>query len=189
MSKTQYLALLRGINVGGNNVIKMVDLKTCFESMGFAEVTTYIQSGNVLFSSEEQDTSKLTHKIEQVLSEQFNYQSLVVVLSYGQLENVVKKAPENFGSNHAEYRYDVLFLKEPLTAEDAIKNIRLREGVDQAYQGEEVLYTTKLISKAGKSYLTKIISLPMYKFLTIRNWNTTLNLFVLMHKNHVPKAK
>lgn len=183
MIKTQYLALLRGINVGGNNVIKMVDLKTCFEYMGFTDVTTYIQSGNVLFSSEVQDKRKLTQEIEHVLSERFNYQSLVVVLSYGQLENTVKKAPENFGSNHAEYRYDVLFLKEPLKSEEAIKNIRLREGVDQAYQGKEVLYTSKLISKAGKSYLTKIVSHPMYQSLTIRNWNTTLNLLVLMHKN------
>lgn len=46
---TRYLALLRGINVGGKNIIKMADLKACFESLGFADVVTYIQSGNVLF--------------------------------------------------------------------------------------------------------------------------------------------
>ena len=48
MIKTKYLALLRGINVGGNNIIKMTDLKACFESLGLADVFTYIQSGNVL---------------------------------------------------------------------------------------------------------------------------------------------
>ncbi|NCP46313.1 MAG: DUF1697 domain-containing protein, partial [Flavobacteriales bacterium] len=48
----QYLALLRGINVGGNNIIKMVDLKACFEKMGFTDVKTYIQSGNVIFTSD-----------------------------------------------------------------------------------------------------------------------------------------
>jgi uncharacterized protein (DUF1697 family) len=55
----KYLALLRGINVGGNNIIKMVDLKACFEKMGFLDVSTYIQSGNVLFSSPETSLTKL----------------------------------------------------------------------------------------------------------------------------------
>ncbi|MBE7556783.1 MAG: DUF1697 domain-containing protein [Anaerolineales bacterium] len=53
MVETQYVALLRGINVGGNNLTKMIDLKACFEKMGLAEVATYIQSGNVLFSTPE----------------------------------------------------------------------------------------------------------------------------------------
>lgn len=56
----RFVALLRGINVGGNNIIKMADLKTCFEEMGFANVVTYIQSGNVLFDSNETDQLKLT---------------------------------------------------------------------------------------------------------------------------------
>ena len=51
MADTQYLALLRGINVGGNNIIKMADLKACFERLGFTGVATYIQSGNILFKS------------------------------------------------------------------------------------------------------------------------------------------
>jgi uncharacterized protein (DUF1697 family) len=55
MSIVQYLALLRGINVGGKNIIKMADLKACFESLGFSDVVTYIQSGNVLFKSADKD--------------------------------------------------------------------------------------------------------------------------------------
>lgn len=61
MKSNQYLALLRGINVGGKNIIKMVDLKASFEEMGFLNVVTYIQSGNVLFQSEDKDKVVLTN--------------------------------------------------------------------------------------------------------------------------------
>jgi uncharacterized protein (DUF1697 family) len=180
MSLTLYCALLRGINVGGNNIIKMIDLKSCFESMGLSNVSTYIQSGNVLFSSEKNDTSTLVEMIEVRLSKAFDYQSKIVLISKKQMETVIKKAPDNFGTDPEKYRYDVVFLKEPLTAADAIKSIKLREGVDTVIQGKDVLYFSRLIEMAGKSYLNKIISLPIYKNMTIRNWNTTSKLFDLM---------
>lgn len=176
----QYLALLRGINVGGNNIIKMVDLKACFESMGFSDVRTYIQSGNVLFKSAEKNVEKLTKEIEEKLSEKFSYKSVVVVVTGEQLKEVVEKAPKSFGHHPAEYRYDVIFLKDPLTSQEAIKDVREREGVDKAYSGKDVLYFERIISKALQSYLAKIITLPIYKFMTIRNWNTTTKLLSMM---------
>ena len=182
MIVTQYLALLRGINVGGNNIIKMVDLKACFESIGFTNVVTYIQSGNILFNSEEQDNVKLTKKIENKLSDSFSYKSKIVLVTYNQLETIIRNAPETFGVNPDEFRYNVLFLKYPLTSEEAIKSVKIKEGVDNAYSGKDVLYFSQLISKAGQSYLTKIISHPVYQNMTIRNWNTTTKLFGLMNK-------
>jgi len=176
----QYLALLRGINVGGNNIIKMVDLKACFESMGFSDVRTYIQSGNVLFKSAEKNVGKLTKEIEEKLSKKFSYKSVVVVVTHDQLKEAVEKAPKGFGQDPTEYRYDVVFLKDPLTSEEAIKDVREREGVDKVYLGKDVLYFTRLISSASQSYLAKIITLPIYKFMTIRNWNTTTKLLSMM---------
>jgi len=67
----KFVALLRGINVGGKNVIKMADLAACFQAQGFANVRTYIQSGNVIFSATETDRSRLAGQIEQVLSSAF----------------------------------------------------------------------------------------------------------------------
>jgi uncharacterized protein (DUF1697 family) len=180
MSLTYYCALLRGINVGGNNIIKMSELKSCFESMSFSNVLTYIQSGNVLFSSENTEKAKLIDMIETQLSETFDYQSKIVLITKKQLETVIKKAPESFGTEPERFRYDVVFLKEPLTATDAVKSIKIREGVDTVIPGKDVLYFSRLIELAGKSYLTKIISLPIYKNMTIRNWNTTSKLFDLM---------
>jgi uncharacterized protein (DUF1697 family) len=179
---THYLALLRGINVGGNNIIKMVDLKKCFETIGFTDVVTYIQSGNVLFKSEEQDKGKLIIKIEKELSDRFSYKSKIVLVTKTQLESVVNDAPMGFGTLPEEYKYDVFFIKSPLTPTKAIKSIKLRDGVDCVFVGIDVLYFHHLISKAGQSYLTKVIGLPIYQSMTIRNWNTTTKLFELMCK-------
>jgi len=180
MAESQYLALLRGINVGGKNIIKMADLKACFEDMGFSDVLTFIQSGNVLFKSMEKDKSKLTTKIEGGLSERFGYKSRIVTVTNKELKRAVEGAPKGFGKNLDKYRCDVIFLKEPLTVKEAMKNVRVREGVDNAYAGKTVLYFSRLITRASQSYLTKIIALPMYQNMTIRNWNTTTKLLALM---------
>jgi uncharacterized protein (DUF1697 family) len=179
MKTTQFMALLRGINVGGNNIIKMIDLKTSFINMGLEDVVTYIQSGNVMFKSAESDKVKLIHKIEKNLSDTFNYNSKIVLITLSQLENIVNNAPPGFGSAPYEYRYDVLFLKSPLTAIEAMESIKLREGVDNAYPGKDVIYFSRLISQVSKSYMSKIITLPIYKNMTIRNWNTTTKLLMI----------
>ena len=184
MTETQYLALLRGINVGGKNIIKMADLKACFENIGFTDVVTYIQSGNVLFKSAEKDKVKLINKIEKVLSERFNYKSRIVTVTHKQLKKVVEGAQRGFGKNADKYRYDVIFLKEPLTPNEAMKNVSAKEGVDNAYAGEYVLYFSRLIRKAAQSHLTKIITLPVYQNMTIRNWSTTTKLLALMEKRN-----
>jgi uncharacterized protein (DUF1697 family) len=176
MGEIQYVALLRGINVGGNNIIKMVDLKACFEKMGLAEVASYIQSGNVLFSTPEKDKTRLINSIEKALSESFDYHSRIVLITHEHLKSIVADAPPGFGQQKETYRYDVIFLKEPLTADEAMKSVTTRAGVDTAHQGQDVLYFSRLISKATQSHLTKIVSLPMYQNMTIRNWNTTTRL-------------
>jgi uncharacterized protein (DUF1697 family) len=182
MADTQYLVLLRGINVGGKNIIRMTDLKACFESMGFSDVATFIQSGNVLLGSAEKDKIKLTHKIEKVLSEKFSYTSRVVVISHQELKRVVKQAPEGFGTEPAKYRCDVIFLKEPLTSKEAMKNVSIKEGVDSASAGKSALYFSRLSSRASQSRLPRLITLPVYQNMTIRNWNTTTKLLALMEK-------
>ena len=172
----RYIALLRGINVGGNNIIKMADLKLCFENMGFTNVVTYIQSGNVLFDSNENDYQKLTLEIENALSERFNYNSKIVLLAQTDLNRIVNAAPNGFGVNPDEYRYDVIFLKPPVTSEEALSKIKTKEGVDFVTAGDGVVYFSRLSSKSSQSQMTRMIGTAIYKELTIRNWNTTCKL-------------
>jgi uncharacterized protein (DUF1697 family) len=178
----RYVALLRGINVGGKNLIKMSALKACFEANGFEDVATYIQSGNVLFASPETRAAGLTRRIESMLAETFGYEATVVVRNRTQMRAVVERAPKTFGAEQVRYRYDVIFLKEPLTATIALKSVPTKPGVDEAHAGTGVLYFSRLIEKATQSQLNKIISSPIYPSVTIRNWNTTTKLVRMMNE-------
>jgi len=148
MNRDRHVALLRGINVGGNNIIKMADLRGCFEAMGFSEVETYIQSGNVVFSSKPATKATLTRTIEKTLGKAFGYASLVVLVPSEELERVVAQVPSGFGKQPDRYRYDVLFVKEPLTTREALQQITTNPGVDAADAGEHALYFRRLISRA-----------------------------------------
>ena len=174
------LALLRGINVGGRNVIRMAELRNCFEAEGFRDVVTYIQSGNVIFRSPSSGLGTLTVRIEGMLVAAFGYKGRVAVRSRKQMQAVVEGAPEGFGARPDAYRYDTLFLMPPLTPADAMKQVRTKPGVDEAWAGGGVLYFSRLIDKASRSHLSRIASMPVYQSMTIRNWNTTTRLLRMM---------
>ena len=112
----RYVALLRGINVGGNNLIKMANLKACFEALGFVDVATYIQSGNIVFTTGESGAEKLTRRAEAAIAAAFGCASRVVLRSGRQMRDIVARAPAGFGTQPERYRYHVIFLKAPLTA-------------------------------------------------------------------------
>ena len=180
----EFVALLRGINVGGNNLIKMSELKRCFDKLGFGNVRTFIASGNVLFEHAEAVGPKLTARIEATLEKTFDYRASIVLRSAKELRAIVTGAPQGFGREPAKFRYDVIFLKQPLTASVAMKSVRTKDGVDQAFAGKGVLYFSRLIAKATQSQMGKIVGLPVYKSMTIRNWNTTTKLLALMQSSN-----
>ncbi|MDE2710515.1 MAG: DUF1697 domain-containing protein [Acidobacteriota bacterium] len=179
-SPETWVALLRGINVGGKNVIRMADLRSAFEAEGFRDVVTYIQSGNVIFRCSGSTAGALTTRIEEMLATAFGYQARVMLRSRRQMEAVVAGAPAGFGSQPDRHRYDVIFLRDTLTAKDAMRDVLVRPGVDEAWAGEGVLYFSRLISQASRSYLSRLASMPVYQEMTIRNWNTTTRLLRLM---------
>jgi uncharacterized protein (DUF1697 family) len=179
MAEHRYVALLRGINVGGANLVKMVDLKQSFEAMGFESVRTYIQSGNVLFAAKtKQNAKSLVARIERALAKRFGAARIVIV-STAELSRVVKEAPKGFGTQPKKYRYDVLFVKAPLTAKAALAEIPTNPEVDTATAGKHAVYFRRLIAKATQSRLSRVVALPIYKNMTIRNWNTTTKLLAM----------
>ncbi|MDN6692556.1 MAG: DUF1697 domain-containing protein, partial [Enterococcus sp.] len=90
----QYIALLRGINISGKNKISMALLKEAFEKKGFSEVKTYINSGNVLFSSEDRDQERLIRDCEALIVEAFDLVIPVVVVEVEELRRLLEEAPE-----------------------------------------------------------------------------------------------
>lgn len=180
MIYVKYLVLLRGINVGGKNMVAMSALRVCLEGMGLKNLTTYIQSGNVLFESSLKSTAALSRKIEDALSAELLKGAQVVVVSQQQLKSVVAKAPVGFGADTAKYRYDVMFIRAPLRARDLLPTIALKEGVDEAFESNGVVYFRRLTRLASQSKLPRLVSTPAYKSMTIRNWNTVTKLCELI---------
>ena len=179
---TPYLALLRGVNVGGRNPVAMAHLRDAFEAAGYGAVRTYIQSGNVLFESPAPAAS-LEGELESMLERRFGLPLVVVVRSHRQLRSVVQKAPAGFGQEPGSYHSDVIFLKAPLTSRTAMRVVTLREGVDQAWPGTGVVYFARLSERRTQSRMGSIVGTPEYKSMTIRSWTTTTKLLALLDGN------
>lgn len=181
---TVYIALLRGINVGGKNIIKMNDLKKVFESIGLNEVQTYIQSGNVLFKSNEEKgllLKKIEHEIERV----FGFSVTVILRTSQELEQILKNCPfsekeilEAESSSKSESLYVAILGNVPLQEKteklDAYKN----ETDGYEIIGKEVflLFYNSIRNSKLASNLHKL-EVPV----TVRNWKT-INRLVLLAK-------
>jgi uncharacterized protein (DUF1697 family) len=179
MNQTKYISFLRGINVGGKNIIKMTTLKEVVEKCGFRNVSTFIQSGNVIFEAEG-NIKKITNRLETVISKAFNYQSRIVLVSHDQLRRVLSEVPNKW-KNHDDLRCYIAFIKEPVTAEAVLAEVKLKEGIDSAKVGKGVLYMSTLLSGVKKSGFTNLIGKKVYKYITIRNYNTAQKILERMN--------
>ncbi len=118
----RYVALLRGINVGGKTLIKMGELKTCIEALGLDSVSTYIASGNVLFESEEADGAELETKIERAVEQRFGLPVKVVVLDRASYERIVDSIPKSWVGD-ASVRANIAFVRRDIDAKQVIREL------------------------------------------------------------------
>src|SRR5690349_2804550 len=142
---TTYLVLFRGINVGGKNKVPMAELKALLTELGYQDVRTYIQSGNAVVRSNE-TAETIARKIEGALPTRFKLDSelvRVLVLSREELETVIARRPKGFGDYPATYHSDAIFLMGVDTA-DAMPAFSPREGVDEVWPGESVVYSQRV---------------------------------------------
>ncbi|MCL4338663.1 DUF1697 domain-containing protein [Patescibacteria group bacterium] len=175
----RYIALLRGINVGGKSIIRMPILKAVMEKAGFQNVSTYIQSGNIIFDSKEKNITTIVQKIEKELILSFNIPVSVVVKSHLQLKEIVNNVPTDWKKTNGIRCY-IAFVKEPTSEKDVEKEITLKEGVDFLKTSEGVLYMTTKLEGITKSGFSKLVSKKIYKKITIRNFNTVKKLLFLI---------
>jgi uncharacterized protein (DUF1697 family) len=175
----KYVALLRGINVGGGNMISMKELAAVFEAAGMASVRTYINSGNVVFETASHDRAHVAELLRGAIEEQFGLAIRVLVLGIDELGSVVSALPGDW-HNDATTKCDVFFL----WAE--IDNPSILERLDYDPAMEDVRYTPGAVIRrvdkknAAKSRLTKIVGTPLYQQMTVRNCNTARKLLELM---------
>lgn len=175
----KYVALLRGINVGGNNKIEMAKLKSCFESLGYTNVITYINSGNVIFDSRETDTEKITNKIELSISKVFRLKIPIIVRSHNNIKKICKSIPDAW-VNDTTYKTDVLFLWSLYAKKNTLKLIDTNQEVDSLIYVDGVIIWHLKKANYGKSKMNNIIGTDIYKNMTVRNVNTVRKLNILM---------
>jgi uncharacterized protein (DUF1697 family) len=172
----RYVALLRGINVGGNNKIVMKELAEAFRQAGYAEVSTYINSGNVLFAAPQRPTEE---ELEKVVTDAFGLTVSVLVRSHDEIAKVVAAAPKEL--DDPDMRPDVYFLRPGLSPAAALEAMPdPHPDVDRIWKGPGVLYTTRVAELASKSRLTKVVGTKLYREMSVRNWNTTRKLLALL---------
>lgn len=175
---TTHVALIRGINVGGKNIVPMAELRTALAEAGLEDVRTYIQSGNVLFSTKK-STEAANNLVERVLADRFGVTTVVVTVPTAMFREVVDQAPKGFGESDLR-RWDVIFLRPSLPVAQALNVVRTREGVDEVDHGKHAIYFSRLEAEASRTRLTAIVGTPAYADMTIRNWRTTTRLRAML---------
>jgi uncharacterized protein (DUF1697 family) len=178
----RYVVLLRGINVGGKNKLSMSALKACLEELGYANVSTYINSGNVVLDSRK-SAAAIEAEIEKELPKRFKLDSeliRVLALSKATFKAMATGGPKGFGEEPGKYHSDAIFLMRGLKLKDAVGAFDPREGVDAFWPGKGVIYHQRLSAQRTKSKLNKMLATPHYKSMTIRNWTTTSKLLEML---------
>lgn len=171
----KYVALLRGINVGGKNKVDMKELKALFIDLGYTEVQTYINSGNVIFDTNQ---DKLKETIEEGLLTTFNLVLKVLIIDIDTLEAIVNLVPDDY-VNDSTMRCDVIFLMEGMDSKEFLESLKVVDKVDTVLQHDRAIiwkYNREDVNKSGQK---SILSSPYYKDISIRNVNTVRKLLAL----------
>lgn len=175
-----FVALLRGINVGGNNIIPMADLVKAFEKAGYGSVKTYIQSGNVLFKTSKKDARAIEVDVARFLSKTFRYDATVVVRSIEEMVEIVDGLPRAWKKLDPEMRYNVMFLGHEIDKKGLLESLAPKPGIETVFHGPGVLYWSALAADVPRSAMGKLSSKPIYKQMTVRNVNTTKKVLEMM---------
>lgn len=179
---TTYIAFLRGINVGGNNIIKMANLRTALSERDFNDVKTYIQSGNIVFSSPSHDKQKLAQAIQSIIFEKFKVTCDVVIFSKDEWRTIIKSAPSWWGHD-GTWKHNILIMTGPHVMKEVVAAIgELKPDIEELKPGIGVLYQSMSLTSFGRTTAGKLAANPIYKKMTIRNFNTATKLLSFMEK-------
>jgi len=181
LSAALFVALLRGVNVGGKNIISMTSLKASFERMGFTNVSTYINSGNILFSTKERDARKLETKIEGMLSRDHKLACKVVVRSFSEITNLIENLPKDWDGDQ-EWKYNVIFLRHSIDSQKVLESLGPKREIEKVVYYPGTLLWSARLRDLSRTSMLKLSSKKIFQDMTVRNTNTTRKLYELMTK-------
>lgn len=174
-----YVAFLRGINVGGKNKVAMPRLKETFEAVGLTEVTTYINSGNVIFKDTKRKPATIVSALEKAIEKDLGFPIKVLIRDLPAIRKVIKALPDTW-SNDQKMKCDVMFLWESVDRKGILKDLKIKPDI------EDVVYVPgALIWRVDRPAITRsgmmrIAGSDLYRAMTIRNCNTVRKLAELM---------
>ena len=176
----RYVALLRGINVGGRTLVKMHALRSCLEGLGLDDVSTYIASGNVLFESDQRVAAKLETTIERAIEQTFELPVKVVVLDRAAYARIIKAIPTSWIGD-AGVRANVAFVRRGTDARTVVGELEPDPAVEEVKATAGAILWATRRDALNRSVMRKLIGGAAYKELTVRNLNTTLKLNQLLN--------
>ncbi len=175
----RYVALLRGINVGGKNKVDMKQLKAVFEDAGMTSVRTYINSGNVIFQSTTRSRTGLATTIEKAVARRFGFHVDVLVRDLKSMRALVNSIPSGW-SDGAAMRCYVMFLWPEVARPSVLKQLEYKPELDDVRYASGAIVWRVDRENLTRSGMMKLTGTSLYKRMTIRNVNTTRKLLELM---------
>jgi uncharacterized protein (DUF1697 family) len=180
----RYLALLRGINVGGHNKVAMADLRDVAAALGHADVATYIQSGNLLFTSAGTDASSLAEALEAQIADRLGVRPAVVVISAPDLARVIADNPFpgelNHKCLHAVFRRDVVDADDIAAVAAAVQRARASGSRDDAVVVGRILYLHTPDGFGRSDLAVQLGRSRVQSAATARNWATVTKLMGML---------
>lgn len=170
----RFITLLRGINISGKNKISMADLKKSFESIGFINVKTYLNSGNVIFSTYESNAIELAKRIQDMIKNQFELDIPTFVVLQDDLLDILSHAPNWWGSDNKEIYDNLIFIMPPASFKDVYDEIgEPKEELEQIENYKDTIFWSfKLKFYQKTNWWSKTINAQISNKLTIRTANT-----------------
>ncbi|MBT8182253.1 MAG: DUF1697 domain-containing protein [Eudoraea sp.] len=176
---TKYIALLRGINVGGHKKIIMADLRILFQKLGFSDVASYIQSGNIIFHCHEPDISKLEQQIEQEIENTYGFKVPVIVLAASYLDKIIKDNPFKPFDEGDISKIFYVFLKD-VPQKKLVELFNETEFQNERFSIHKDYIYLKCLAGMGKAKLnTNLFEQKLKVRATARNHKTSLKLLEL----------
>jgi len=176
----KYIALLRGINIGGNRKVEMSILRTLFQSLGYTDVATYINSGNVIFESNKKQ-DEIQAEIEHKLEKEFGFEIQTLIKTKKEMKIIAVAIPENW-HNDSTHKTDVAYLFPEIDSKKTINDLPVnKEFIDLRYVKGAIYWNIER-KNYNKSRLNKLIGHKLYRLMTIRNINTARYLAEFIYK-------
>ncbi len=174
-----YVALLRGINVGGKNKVAMPRLKKTFEAVGLTDVTTYINSGNVIFKEARRKPATIVSALEKAIEKDFGFPIRVLIRDLPAVKKVIQALPEVW-TNDQKMKCDVMFLWKEVDRKDIVKDLTVKPEIEDLVYVPGALIWRVDRPAITRSGMLKMVGTDLYKAMTIRNCNTVRKLAELM---------